>query len=150
VTQHAFGSDDDSAEPKWRHFGSGTDSTEPPQRCASIWMSCFLFADNQLRQNTHLSVPTTYVASLSARTEREKCGWVESSSPQCLAGDRAVLGAVEDPRFQSPRPLGSSVGCVESLEHTMDGADLVCSEDSTHPTSLLAEPKVNRWCLTRP
>ena len=42
------------------------DSTEPPQRCASVRMSCFLFLDNQLRQNARLSVPTTYVESLSA------------------------------------------------------------------------------------
>ena len=65
VTQHSSGSDDDSVEPKWRHFGSSTDSTEPPQRCVSVRRLGFVFSDNQLRQNTHLSVPTTYVASLT-------------------------------------------------------------------------------------
>ena len=84
VTQHSSGSDDDSVEPKWRHFGSSTDSTEPPQRCVSVRRLGFVFSDNQLRQNTHLSVPTTYVASLSARTEREKCGWGRVFEPSSL------------------------------------------------------------------
>ena len=75
ATQHAVSAAGGSAKQNECCVADAFDSTEPPQRCARVRMSGFLFPDNQLRQNARLSLSTTYILSLAAGPESEKCGW---------------------------------------------------------------------------
>ena len=104
ATRHSFSVTGGSMEPNECCVADAFDSTEPPQRCASVRMSSFLFPDNQLRQNTRLRVPTTYVESLSAGTESESVAGVESSSPPAPCSRSAGGGRSVRPQPHQTRP----------------------------------------------
>ena len=110
--QHSFSYVEYATEEKRRHFGGDADSTETPQRCVSVRMSIFLFSNKQLRQNTRLSVSTTYVASFSAGIDERSVAGVESSSLQHRAGDRVLLGAGKVARPQPPSAVPVQGTCT--------------------------------------